>query len=270
VRDTATTAIDETDFFTRLHAAGILVQPRYRERDPAVVTGYSVGLPGDTTATGAQLYYGGAKLAADLSLPRLRHRWHPDTTVAGSDRRAHQLRPPPADIYQQAATLVADVTASMGTDPGAAGGTVQAATDLLTATAAVWEGPAGGPLTSAAELLDRAAHERIPAPARRGSTGFALRSLARLVHATGSPGRRRHQRDIEALLRLIRAVAGLADALADLRAAQQRLHQADIARTAAQALRGYTPPIGDAGPVVLAPARMSPGATPGVSRPRHR
>src|SRR5690606_240986 len=62
VRDTATIAVDETDFFTRLHTAGILVQPRHSERDPGAVTGYSVGLPGDTTATGAQLYYGGAKL----------------------------------------------------------------------------------------------------------------------------------------------------------------------------------------------------------------
>ncbi|MBX6724114.1 MAG: relaxase, partial [Dactylosporangium sp.] len=135
----------------------------------------------------------------------------------------------------------------------------------------VWEGPAGGPLSRAAELLDRAAHGRIPAPARRGSTGFALRSLARLVHATGGPGQHRHQRDIEALLQLIRAMAGLADALAELHAAKQRLHQADTARAAAQALRGYTPPIGDTGPVLLAPARISPGASPGVSRlRRHR
>src|SRR5690606_19695215 len=114
VRDIATIAVDETDFFTRLHAAGSLSQPRYSELHPGGVPGYSVGRPGYTTATGAQLYYGGAKLAADLSLPRLRQRWGADTTVAGSDRRAHQLRPPPAEIYQQAATLVADVTASMG------------------------------------------------------------------------------------------------------------------------------------------------------------
>ena len=32
--------------------------------------------------------WGGSKLAADLSLPRLHTRWQPDTTLTGSDRRA--------------------------------------------------------------------------------------------------------------------------------------------------------------------------------------
>ena len=39
------------------------------------MTGYAVGLPGDATAAGEQIWYGGGKLAPDLSLPKLRRRW---------------------------------------------------------------------------------------------------------------------------------------------------------------------------------------------------
>jgi hypothetical protein len=39
------------------------------------VTGYAVGLNGDTTADGEQVWYGGGKLAPDLSMPKLRRRW---------------------------------------------------------------------------------------------------------------------------------------------------------------------------------------------------
>jgi hypothetical protein len=39
------------------------------------VTGYAVGLDGDLTARGGQIWYGGGKLAPDLSLPKLRRRW---------------------------------------------------------------------------------------------------------------------------------------------------------------------------------------------------
>jgi hypothetical protein len=39
------------------------------------VTGYAVGLPHHTTKDGGIVWYGGGKLAADLTLPKLRHRW---------------------------------------------------------------------------------------------------------------------------------------------------------------------------------------------------
>ncbi len=52
---------------------------RYSERNPDEVTGCRVALPGSMgglhTAEGKPVWYGDAKLAADLSLPKLRAHW---------------------------------------------------------------------------------------------------------------------------------------------------------------------------------------------------
>ncbi len=43
--------------------------------NPGEVTGYAVGLPKNTAKHGGIIWYGGSKLAADLTLPKLRRRW---------------------------------------------------------------------------------------------------------------------------------------------------------------------------------------------------
>jgi hypothetical protein len=248
VRDAATVAVDEHDFFRRLTGDGkVTVKLRSSTLEPGEITGYAVALAGDTNAEGDPIFYGGSKLAADLSLIRLRQRWQPDTTLAGADRRARQLQPASAEIYERAAALVTDTIGRLAGDPSVVAGRVAATADLLAAIAATWEGPSGGPMTQAAELLDRAAHEPVmrTRPARSGSPGYALRSITRLVHHTARSSRRGHQ-ELQAMLRLIRAMAGLADALGEFRAAQQRLHQAHTAHAAAAALRDYQPPAPDA------------------------
>ena len=65
----------EDDFFARLAQAGVLVRRRYSTQNPAQVTGYAVGLPGHTARDGQVVWFGGGKLAADLTLPKLRARW---------------------------------------------------------------------------------------------------------------------------------------------------------------------------------------------------
>jgi hypothetical protein len=65
----------EQDFLARLAGAGVLVRLRHGTTRPGVVTGYAVGLPGHTASGGGVIWYGGGKLAADLTLPRLRARW---------------------------------------------------------------------------------------------------------------------------------------------------------------------------------------------------
>jgi hypothetical protein len=42
---------------------------------PGQVTGYAVGLPRHIGKDGGVIWYGGGKLAADLTLPKLRARW---------------------------------------------------------------------------------------------------------------------------------------------------------------------------------------------------
>jgi hypothetical protein len=129
---------------------------------------------------------------------------------------------------------------------GVASAVAYAAADLLTATARAWEGRTGGPLTDAAEWFDRAAHDlhgRVPA--RRVSSAVHLRAMARLIAVIGAASR---DQDTTAALHLIYTLAALAETLADLRQAQDRLHQARAARQAAGQLRDYLPPAGPTGP----------------------
>jgi hypothetical protein len=68
-------ARSEPEFFAALDNRKLLVRLRHSTHNPGEVTGYAVGLDGDTTAAGDQIWYGGGKLAPDLSLPKLRRRW---------------------------------------------------------------------------------------------------------------------------------------------------------------------------------------------------
>ena len=68
-------ARSEPEFFAALDKRGLRVRLRHSARNPGEVTGYAVGLPGDVTAAGEQIWFGGGKLAPDLTLPKLRQRW---------------------------------------------------------------------------------------------------------------------------------------------------------------------------------------------------
>ena len=65
----------EQEFFARLAQAAVLVRRRYSSIHPGEVTGYAVGLAQHSSRDGQVIWYGGGKLAADLTLPKLRARW---------------------------------------------------------------------------------------------------------------------------------------------------------------------------------------------------
>ncbi|MDL4813196.1 relaxase/mobilization nuclease domain-containing protein [Actinomadura opuntiae] len=75
VQTAAAGARTEEEFFDRLQAEDVLVRRRFSQRTAGQVTGYAVALPGDVNAEGRPIWYGGGKLAADLTLPQLRRRW---------------------------------------------------------------------------------------------------------------------------------------------------------------------------------------------------
>jgi len=83
----------EAEFFTALTEAGVLVRRRYSTLRPGEVTGYAVGLPRHTARGGGTVWYGGAKLAADLTLPKLRRRW---AGTPADHRLGHGLSAPAA------------------------------------------------------------------------------------------------------------------------------------------------------------------------------
>ena len=73
----------EPEFFAALDKRGLRVRLRHSARNPGEVTGYAVGLPGDVTAADEQIWFGGGKLAPDLTLPKLRQRWPEPGRLAG-------------------------------------------------------------------------------------------------------------------------------------------------------------------------------------------
>ncbi len=92
VATAAAAASSAAEFFARLDQAGIVVRLRYSVTNPGQVTGYAVALPEDSTRNGEPVWYGGGKLAADLSWPRLaQRRVRPGRRPVGL-RRPHRRR----------------------------------------------------------------------------------------------------------------------------------------------------------------------------------
>jgi hypothetical protein len=239
VRAAAAAAGDEADFFHRVRGAGLLVKLRASTINAGEITGYAVGLPGHHTASGTTVWYGGGRLAPDLTLPKLRHRWPSIDEAAPPAAPSRPTASERVDAYRQAtrtAHLAAErLTGLTGTNPGAAAAIAQAAADLLTSAARATEGRRGGPLTDAAEAFDRAAREPHGRPPLRSQSTDQLRAMGRLISVMG---RLTGDEDAAAALLLVFNLAALAENLADLRHSQQRLHQVRDARHAAAVLRG--------------------------------
>ena len=186
----------------------MLVRLRYSTRNPGQVTGYAVALPGDTGRDGGPVWYGGGKLAADLTWPRLSQRW----TGPARTRRRPLTAAERNAIWEHAARAAADAAAQIralaGTDPAAAADAAWAASDTLHVAAAALGSRI---LRQAADAYDRAArapYGRIPPPTPAGNQ---LRHAARLISAfaylTGDPA-------LAPVVLLIR-LAALAEAVAD-------------------------------------------------------
>ena len=234
VSTAAAAAASEQEFFARLRQSGVLVRTRRSTRDPGQVTGYAVALPGDTTKAGEPVWYGGGKLAADLSLPKLRRRWpqaRRDDRFTAAERNA---------AWEHAAQVVDHASAHIrgllaGDDPGAAADAAWATADTLHAAAAALGSRI---LRQAADAYDRAArapYGRIPAPTPAGdSLRRAARLLSAYAYITSDPSFRP--------LVLIVRLAALAEAIAHLRQTQQHAAQAASALRAAEQLhaaRGF-------------------------------
>ena len=263
----AAAAGSEQEFFARLEDARVLVRKRFSARTPDEVTGYAVALSGDTTRDSEPVWYGGGKLAADMTLPKLRRRWGQpgspaDSRLTADERNTawdHALR-----AVDAAAAHLRGLSAP-GPDDGA--DAAWATADTLHAAAAALGSRI---LRDAADAYDRAArapYGRIPAPTLAGDS---LRRAARLLSAfafiTADPSFRP--------LVLIMRLAALAEAVAGLRQSQQRAAQEASARSAAQRLRGastrVTPADGSvatrtAAGLADAGFPVMPGAVPGSS-----
>jgi len=229
VSTAAAGADGDEDFFARLDRVGVLVRKRLSTRNPGEVTGYAVAMPGNTANGGTPVWYGGGKLAADLTLPKLRCRWHQPhgrghNKFSTAERQA---------IWEHTARIADDAARKMpfltATDPAAASDVAWATADTLRAAA---EALRSQDLHLAADAYDRAARlpcGRIP---RLSPFGVQLRQAARVLSAVGWATDDRSLTAVALILRL----AALVEAVADLRETQRRAAQAVSARTAAERL----------------------------------
>ncbi len=233
VQHAAAGARQHGEFLDRLRVAGVVVRER---RDPdGTLSGYAVGRP----EQGRDLvFYGGGKLAADLSLPKLQARWN-----AAGDGSAQAVAGPSAPVGDraalwssatQAAASVAEQvrqhsSSGGGDELASAGDAAAAAAEVLAAASRLIEGDDGGPLTQAARDYDRAAREvrgRLPEATVAGT-------LLRTAALQMARGTRSQRGEAAQILMLVAQIGRLSQSVAALREAQGRGAQAAAARRAA-------------------------------------
>jgi hypothetical protein len=222
---------DETTFFARLRESGVLVRLRFSEANPGQVTGYSVTLPGHTAPDGAPAWYGGGRLAAGLTLPRLRDRWSRGRSSSAEHPGAFRFTAPERDaIYahasRQAAAAAEHIRRCAYSDPAAAADAAWAAADTIHVAARALR---SRELRCAADAYDRAArapHGRLPCRSRDGDQ---LRRTARLIALAGQVTGDSTLTAIALVANLVALVA----AVAELRRAQQHAAQSAAAYAAA-------------------------------------
>lgn len=174
----AVRSIDE--YFTVLRSLGIQVRPRVGP-ETGEVTGYSLAAPGDT-ANGEPVWYGGSKLAPDLSCNRLRERL---PTQELADRP--QPVADPAEPWHRAEAAIRHAHAVLDSSGEAvAQGHLDAFGDTLHNLALASHGPHRAELQAAAQVFNRARRSAIRADHQAAT---ALREAAKeLAYATHDPG----------------------------------------------------------------------------------
>ena len=275
VRAAAAGSSSLNEFLERLRDDGLLVRERHSERNRGEITGYAVALPDSVDPGGKPIYFGGGKLAADLTLPKLCRRWDvavPSGSAAGTvtDGRAAGRGPDDAAgspstlkgsggnaageragkdrhpltaaertrIWKQATAAAA--RAAEQVQAASAGGDPHAAAD------AAWA--ASDFLTAAARVVE--GRQGGPLTAAAGEYDRAARELWGRVPPTSKAGQGLRTasallasarfvagNETKQLLALLAQLAALTDAVTRLRESQDRAAQAAAARRAAEQLR---------------------------------
>jgi hypothetical protein len=188
VRGTAAGAVSEAEFVRGLRAAGLLARPRWRDGGQQGVVGYSVAF---RPPRGERpLWFGGGRLARDLTLPRLRDthwatgladpvRGAQEATEAvgewraawrnkrspGQPRHERPTRPPmDPQTWARYATEVAELREQLRAVPAGDVATWSAVAHQLAGAFSAWslaaEGDTAGPLAATAATLARTAQVR--------------------------------------------------------------------------------------------------------------
>src|SRR5260221_90977 len=182
VNPAAAGASSEQEFSASLDGAGVLVRKRLSTRNSAEITGYAVALPGDAADGGGPVWFGGGKLAADLTLPKLRRRWDPARRAPTGRFTAPERDAIWEQAAQAASSAAAQIRSPAASSPAAAADAAWAAADILHAAAAAVCSPGLPPAARPADPAGRAAADlavfALPAARRpRGPLGLVERQV---------------------------------------------------------------------------------------------
>ncbi|MFJ4703635.1 relaxase/mobilization nuclease domain-containing protein [Streptomyces anulatus] len=235
VRRAVTGATSDEEFFARLAAAGLLI--RKRTAPSGDLLGYKVALHDDLNKDGEPVFYPGARLAPDLSLPRIRERWSSELATAQQDMvRTRPSTPAAARRVTASAAWQAVLVVEHGDDPTVAAH-IAAAGEVLDALATTSAAHTRHELRDAATAFERASRSHVRAV--RGHDR-ALRQAARdLVHGGNALGR---GEDGASTAMAIDMLFFLITAAAHWHARKGHAQQAEAAARAAEHLRAaYRP-----------------------------
>ncbi|HZM57336.1 MAG TPA: hypothetical protein VFC03_20160 [Acidimicrobiales bacterium] len=192
VREASVASETEAEFVRRLRGSGALVRPRFETGGKEAVIGYSVAVRpgvGDTP-----IWFGGGKLARDLTLPSLRQFWE----LSPSDRRVavaewtvtrsvpgrEAVKGMPGD-WERAVSMVSDAAELLGTvsvsDIAAWRGAALETAGVFAVLSRRIEGDTPGPLAATADVLARSAQSRPGEPMASRTPGRGLRGVAAVV-----------------------------------------------------------------------------------------
>jgi hypothetical protein len=192
VREASVASRDEAEFVRRLRGSGVLVRPRFEAGGNEAVIGYSVAVRPEVGDT--PIWFGGGKLAKDLTLPSLRQFWE----LSPSDRRAavaewaltrsvsgrEAVKGVPGD-WERAVSMVGDAAEQLATvsvsDLAAWRGAARETAGVFAALSRRIEGDTPGPLAATADLLARSAQSRPGEPMASRTAGRGLRGVAAVV-----------------------------------------------------------------------------------------
>ena len=268
VRAASVASVDEGEFVRRLRRGGVLIRPRFAAGRDDVVAGFSVAL---RPARDAQpIWYGGGRLARDLTLPRMREGW-PDSVQSAqgavdewraTSKNPWQYRPvapgreestPDPKLWKQYTDEIRQLRVQMRDVPMEdRAGWAHLARDTAGAFAA-WSQrvePTPGPLAQTARDLSRTAqiraHESRPRAAGRVSAAGATMML--LQAATQGQATMAEAIMLRQLAATVKAVMEMHAAIGDAQRAAQ------IDRT----LRDQYTAVRDRLPAIVRPATGTP------------
>jgi len=193
VREAAVASKDEAEFVRQLRGTGALVRPRFQTGGKVEVVGYSVALrPGNGDPV---IWFGGGKLARDLTLPNLRQFWELSsegrtTAVAewsATKSLAHgrETGPSGPDNWQQAVAeaerMAEKLKAVPVSDLAAWRGAAWEAAGVFAASSRRFEGESPGPMAATADALARSAQHRPGDPVPRRAAGGGFGRIAAVV-----------------------------------------------------------------------------------------